>query len=315
MLAGPVSRSAGTAKVHRLMRDGYATEADFLAAVGKDSREIEKAQKNFAFVSTGQLDWLDAFRPLTRCFGGFAVRDSAGEDAVGPVTRWFRTDTFYRKPLVNDKIECGRDELAGFMPGSPSDSVIFLPAPYTFANLVENSYYDTLETLALDYARAVSKSAVKLGEKGYKCILLTEPFVGYAQSKGNNDLPDWFSRSLSEIRAPGIKVGVNFPLAEIEIIMPHVDGSDVDFVGIDTTFSSGFKIDTGKDVFIGVVDGARPLVEDNKDIKKRIDEFLSKASFSGKYYIGPNDRLWDVPFEVGLKKIGALAEFKPRGGR
>jgi methionine synthase II (cobalamin-independent) len=310
MLTGSVSRSTDTARVHRLSRDGHATEADFRSAVGRDAREILAAQKSFAFVSSGQLDWLDALRPLAKRFNGFAVRESPGEDAVGPVTRWLRTDTFYRKPLVNGRVDCTGDELARMMPTTGADSVIFLPAPYSFVRMVENSFYGSEEELAMDYARAVAKGTHGLREKGYGCVLLAEPFVGFEQSKGRHSLPDWFAKAISEAKSPEMRLGINFPLANSEEFMSQVDQSTADFIGIDAAFSSDFKIDTGKDVLMGVVDGARPSVEDVAVMERRVKDFVSKASFSGRYYIGPNDRLYDVPFDIGLRKINSLAQFR-----
>ena len=76
MLTGIASRSPSTSKVHRMFRDGHATEDEFRAAVGNDARELISAQQNFAFVSGGQLDWLDIMRPLATSFAGFATRSS-----------------------------------------------------------------------------------------------------------------------------------------------------------------------------------------------------------------------------------------------
>jgi len=191
MLTGLVSRSSYTAKIHRLLRDGKITESDFNSAIASDSEKIISRQRNFAFVSGGQLDWLDIIRPIAEYFEGFegiynkafeyktndnsshigrASLDKCG--MVGPVTRWFRTNTFYRKPLVSGRIKCIGNELAEIMPKIGENSVIFLPAPYSLARLVENRFYDNLEVLAKDYAKAIAKSAPKLREKGYRCILL-----------------------------------------------------------------------------------------------------------------------------------------------
>ena len=63
MLAGISSRSSNTSKVHRLYRDGYATASELRAAFDSDAREILSKQREFAFVSGGQVDWLDILRP------------------------------------------------------------------------------------------------------------------------------------------------------------------------------------------------------------------------------------------------------------
>jgi hypothetical protein len=59
------------------------------------------------------------------------------------------------------------------------------------------------------------------------------------------------------------------------------EDSDADFIGLDATYSSDFKIDTAKDVLLGVVDGGRAVIEDREVIGSRVNEFLAGASFSG----------------------------------
>jgi 5-methyltetrahydropteroyltriglutamate--homocysteine methyltransferase len=310
MLTGIFSRSSATSKVHRANRDGYASESELRAAFDKDSAEIINRQNGFAFISSGQVDWLDILRPLSSCFNGFEKRVSSGEDAVGPVTRWFRTNTFYRKPLVNGKIECNGDELAKAAPDAGKNAVLVLTAPYSFSKLVENNFYKNGEELARDYARALAKSMPKLYEKGYRCVLLVDPFVGYEISKGNFSRPSWYAGVLSEAKNPQMKLGVLFPLVEAKDAVPLAEDSSVDFIGIDAVFSNSLKITTKKDILLGLVDGSRVGVESAEKMKKTVDEFVKRSEFSGRYYIGPNDRLYDVPFEIALQKLDALASFK-----
>lgn len=332
MLAGIAPRSSYTAKVHRLFRDGKATELDFNAVIESDLQKIISGQKEFAFISGGQLDWLDIIRPIAERFGGFEgtyskafkyktnIDDDTSyvgrinplkNETAGPVTRWFRTNTFYRKPLVSGKIECSGDELAEIMPRVGKNSVIFLPAPYSLARLVENRFYDDLGNLAKDYAKAIAKSGPKLREKGYSCILLLEPFVGFELSSGSFLLPEWFPESVSIAKADDITLGINFPRAEAEEVVSIVEDSRVDFIGVDLLYSTGFRIKTSKDLFLGAVDGARVGVETSDNIRDTVGGFLESAEFSGRYYIGPNDRLCDVPFDIALRKIEALST----GGR
>jgi methionine synthase II (cobalamin-independent) len=326
MLTGLVSRSSHTAKVHRLFRDGKATESDFEAAITSDSKKLILEQGNFAFISGGQLDWLDIIRPIAQYFGGFgwrnnnAFKNKMNDDScyseranppkimtLGPVTRWFRTNTFYRKPHVSGRIECIGDELAEIMPETGENSVIFLPAPYSLARLVENIFYDNLGDLAKDYARAIAKSGPKLREKGYSCILLLEPFVGFELSGNSFRLPDWFSDSVSLAKENDIKLGINFPKAEAEEVVPIIEDSKVDFIGVDLLYSTSFRVNTSKDLLLGTVDGGSIRVETSANIRHIVSRCLESAEFSGRYYIGPNDRLYDVPFDFALRKIEALS--------
>jgi methionine synthase II (cobalamin-independent) len=325
ILTGPVSRSSYTAKIHRLYRDGRATKIEFKAAISADSKLVIKSQENFAYVSNGQLDWLDILRPIAETFEGFSndknqafnykthylgdtIKDvnliRAG--STGPVTRWLRTNTFYRKPLVSRKIDCIGDELANTMPQIGKHSVAILPGPYSLIRLVENRYYSNSEDLSGDYIKAIIKSVDSLRKKGYQCILFVEPLVGHDLSNNNYSLPHWFEKSISIPHIPDVKTGMHFPRAEMELVIPWLENSSLDFVGLDLLYSSGFKIKTSKDVLLGVVDGARFGLESIDEIRDSVAHFLESTEFSGNYYIGPNDRLFDIPYEMAIKKIQTL---------
>jgi methionine synthase II (cobalamin-independent) len=326
MLSGLVSRSSFSSKMHRLYRDGKATKAEFMAAITSDSNTIISKQEKFVFVSGGQLEWLDILRPIAENFSGFRVTQNKAfdyktqnnydsdllpnpiaEGSIGPVTRWLRTNTFYRKPLVSGKIDCNGDELSAIMPKIKNNSIIFLPGPYSLIRMVENRHYTNLGDLATDYSRAIEKSLDNLRKKGYACIFFLEPYVGYDFSNDSFSCPTWFEKSLSISHTPEITIGAHFPKSEMELIVPNVEKSTIDFLGLDLLYSSGYRIRTSKDVFLGVVDGARVGIESLMEIRKMIQYFLESSKFSENYYIGPNDRLYDIPFELAVKKIETLA--------
>ena len=318
ILCGQVSRSVNTIKVHRLVRDGFATQEEFKKAIRQDRNLILKSQKNFAFVSSGQSDWLDILRPLAWTFQGFEKRSSSGEDSIGPVTRWFRTNTFYRKPLVDCKISSNGNELSSWLPklsAKTGRGIVFLLGPYSFTKLVENSYYKNDKELALDYSEAIAKNTANLDKLGYGCILLLEPAVGFDLFRKTFSKPRWFGQTLARIKnAKGskkIKLGVHFPLADAKYVLPFVENSAADFIGIDGIYTDFKDVKTKKDVLLGIVDGARPTIETSEYLAKQTARFLENAEFSGTYYLGSNDRLSDVPFEIAMKKISALAAFRP----
>ncbi len=318
LLSGPVSRSDDTIRVHRLARDGHATEKEFLRAILQDRETIQKSQEGFAFVSSGQCDWLDILRPIALSFQGFQKRATAGEDSAGPVTRWFRTNTFYRRPLVSGRISANGDELGHWLPPVPAGNpkgVAFLPGPYSFARLVEDSYYKNGKGLSLDYSSAIAKNIPGMAKLGYGCILFLEPSVGYDISLGGQFKPDWIISSLAEIKrsCPQMALGVHFPLADAKQVLPALENSAADIFGIDAIYTGFRGIKTSKQVLLGVVDGARAGIESADYLAKQSSLFLEETGFSGTYYLGCNDRLSDVPFQSAIGKIRALASFKPGG--
>jgi len=307
-LAGTVTRSPETIRTHRLVRDGHAKYEDFRARVAEDAEEILAAQaKGFAFVSGGQFDWLDLMRPLAHSWKGFAKKPSGGEDAIGPVTRWFRTNTFYRKPSVSGKLDCEGTEIADWLPKVEGNGIVFLQGAYTFFRLAEHSHYTDASEFANDYAEAIVKSSAALKAKGYSAVLFCEHSVGYDLSLDRLDEKLWAKDFAEKAKKGGLKAGVGFPLADASKALRLAEGTAFDFVGVDASFSDFSKVKTSKDVLLGVVDGARIGVEDAEHIAMVAAEFERDARFSGNYLIGPNDRLFDVPFEQGVEKIRSLA--------
>ncbi|MBI4053303.1 MAG: hypothetical protein HY394_04655 [Candidatus Diapherotrites archaeon] len=307
-LSGTVTRSPETIKSHRLVRDGHAKYDEFKARVDKDAEEILAAQqKGFAFVSGGQLDWLDLMRPLAHSWTGFAKRQSEGEDAIGPVTRWFRTNTFYRKPSVSGKLECGGSEIADWLPKVEGNGIVFLQGPYTFFRLAEHSHYKSGQEFADDYAEAIVKSSMALKAKGYSAVLFSENSVGYDLSLKRLDEKLWAEDFAEKAKKGGLKVGVNFPLADASKVLHLAEGTAFDFAGIDASFTDFAQVKTSKDILLGAADGQRIGVEMPEHMAKIAREFEKSAKFSGDYFIGPNDRLFDVPFEQGIEKIKSLA--------
>ncbi len=187
-----------------------------------------------------------------------------------------------------------------------NNPVIFLPGSYSLARLVENRFYTNLSDLAKDYATVIAKSSKALRKKGYTCIFFLEPYVGFDLSNDSSSLPNWFGDSISIPDIQNMTVGMHFPKAEAELIVPKVENSTLNFVGIDLIYSSGLKINTLKDVFLGIMDGSRFGIESLEEIRNTVKYFLETAQFSGSYYIGPNDRLYDIPFDLAVKKIDVL---------
>lgn len=309
ILVGPLPRSDGTASVHRLFRDGHAAFKEFEAAIQKDRKEILARQAGFAFLTGGQADWLDLLRPFAQHFQGFEKRQTSGDDSAGPVTRWFRTNTFYRKPNVVGKIDCEGAELASCLP-QIERGVLYLLGPYTFTRLVENTHYGSAKMLAQDYLASVAKSVPGLRKKGYGCIILTEPSVGYEMSKNSFDgaLAGGMAQGANLLKGAGIKVGIHFPLANAAKALPFFEKTNLDFFGIDGIHSDFSNIVTGKDVLLGLVDGARAGIEELAELERQEGLFIKNAKFSGNYFIGSNDRLTDVPFRISLQKAARLGE-------
>ncbi len=306
LISGTVSRSPATIQEHRLLRDGHSTKENFEELVIKDESQILEAQKNFAFVSGGQLAWLDLLRPVAFSFNGFQKRNSVGEDSIGPVTRWYSTNTFYRKPNITSKISSNGKELSGFLPQANKKGILFLLGPYSFSRLAENSFYENPKEMAADYMKAIAFNSDSLKQKGYHAIIFSEPSFAFDSLKKSFDESLWDKSFFDSFSSTGITTGLNIPLADAAEFIPLTEKSAVDFIGVDAFYSDFSSVSTKKDVLIGLVNGSRIGIESPDEIMHLFSEFTAKAEFND-CFIGSNDRLFDVPFEQGLQKIKSLS--------
>ncbi len=90
---------------------------------------IEK-QKGLTYISDPAITWNDIFRPFIM---------NAKNIEIGPLTRYLETNTFFKKPIINNYPEFG-DIIKNEYPDRPIlDKVdkILLPGPYTFISVSE----------------------------------------------------------------------------------------------------------------------------------------------------------------------------------
>ncbi|MDO8427920.1 MAG: hypothetical protein Q7S92_01785 [Candidatus Diapherotrites archaeon] len=302
---GRISRSTHTAAVHRLVRDGHAKIEEFEQAIWTDQQKILDTQKNFAFVSAGQSNWLDLIRPLACTWNGFDSKNLKPEN-VGPVTRWFRTNTFYRKPTVNEKISATGFELNENLPKLKENGIVFLLGPYSFSKLVENTHYSDITQLACDYIQGVSKNISNLKKSGYSAVLFLEPYIGYSLSQQKEIDYNLIQEPLKKFDSSEFTTGVHFAKANAGKILKEIEETKINFVGIDALYTQPGDVSTSKDILFGILDGSRAGIENKNLVQKQLNLFLKNSTFSGNYYLGPNDRLWDVPLDIALEKLKLL---------
>ena len=137
-LAGIFPRSEQLVQVTRAAARGKATQSEVDAILYKDIEALVALQEaaGLEYVVDGQINWQDLFRPFSELLTGIRP---------GSVTRWFDNNTFYRKPIITEKIrfrgngtrQYFRDDL---LPRDIAKKAI-LPGPFTFAVMSENDAY------------------------------------------------------------------------------------------------------------------------------------------------------------------------------
>jgi len=69
--------------------------------IEKDTKRIIELQlqTGFRYITDGMLLWQDLFRPFVENIEGISP---------GPLTRWFNNNTFFRKPIIDNKLSSSR---------------------------------------------------------------------------------------------------------------------------------------------------------------------------------------------------------------
>lgn len=94
-----------------------------------------QAEAGIDLQENGKLRWQDHLRPIVKATNGFA--DGIDE---APVTRWFETNTFYRKPTILGRLHFDPDRFEAEV--GELSTVVSLLAPRAFSNLCDNKFED-----------------------------------------------------------------------------------------------------------------------------------------------------------------------------
>ena len=252
----------------------------------------------------GQLNWQDIFRPFSEIFTGITP---------GSLSRWFDNNTFYRKPVVKDKVSVGnRTAIDQYFRGDilpKNQKKAILPGPLTFACASQNETYPNLADLIDDLAHALSQIAIELEQRGYGYLQFSEPYLNSTTSKDNLQSAKNAYRTL---KRSGMKSILHTYFTDAgEIIVDLLDFS-VDCIGIDfyaTPIKSILQYSFTKELNCGCIDGRNSLIESTQDLRSLVEK-LHTAISPNALYLSPNCDLEFLPSKIAEKKTRLLAELK-----
>ncbi len=269
-LTGLHPRSENTVKVSRDFERGRASAEDLDAAFCVDSEELTKLESDlgFATISDGQLRWQDFIRPFSE--------GAAGLKGGADLSRWFDTNSFYRKPSAERKLDTekpvslekysDRDSLAK----SKIRRKISLPGPYTLASLVENHFYNSKIDLIGEFGRVLRATINVLSNQDYSTVQINEPSLVYRYGESAITNPEHLAAFLSVfsdcISGLNIDIWLHTYFGDCSKILEKlVKLENVSTIGIDFTQTSLRDISSiqfdGKSLGCGCVDGRNSLLE------------------------------------------------------
>ena len=137
----------------------------------------QQIEAGIDIVTDGMIRWDDPITYIARQISGFDIKG---------LIRYFETNTFYRQPIVETRLESVKPFLVAawqFAQEKSSKPVkAVLTGPYTIAKLATNRFYREFKQLAFDLAYIVHREIQALEEAGCRYIQLDEPaFLNHKQ--------------------------------------------------------------------------------------------------------------------------------------
>jgi 5-methyltetrahydropteroyltriglutamate--homocysteine methyltransferase len=311
-LLGIHSRSESLVKTTRDYDRGRVDESALKAAFEKDTRELVELQKSSGFdiLSDGQLQWQDFLRPISEIVSGLEI----GAD----LSRWFDTNTFYRKPTVTKQLSANTSLLEKkyfsdvHLASGPRG--IAVPGPYTLGSLVEDLFYGSKEELIHEFAKVLKEILERLSQLSYEEIQVNEPSLvyRYGDSCLNNpkNLQTFVTAYQDELSHLKSKITLHTHFGNCSGILKDLLNLEaVNTIGVDFTQTSIESLSSvtldGKGLGVGCVDARSSFVESPEWISEFCIHALKKLVPSG-ILILPSCDLKYLPRTYADQKLIAM---------
>ena len=316
-LTGILPRPEELIETTRAYARGRISKEELENAFEKATEEVVKAQMsaNLSYVIDGMLKWQDLLRPFTENLDGVCV---------GSLARWFNNNTFYRKPVITNKINHEKSIMKEItciklLPKNIPWKTI-LPAPYTFTQLAENQHYKDKTELMFEYAKILNREITELANLGFKYIQLSDPALVY-QPTSKTICKDELNmvKDALNVAVKGVpsKTCLQTFFGDFTQILPEALEFPVDHLGIDlyeTRVEMLEKYDFDKGVALGVIDARSSLMENPDELAKLVKKIV-KAVYPSDFkeiFVCPNCDLEFLPWKRAKEKMKNLSELTER---
>ncbi len=305
-LTGPFPRPEALVTATRDLDRGRATPESVEEVYAETEREVADLERRLGldWITGGYLRWADLFRPFAETWEGFTV---------GPLTRWFETNTFYRQPILHAPPSRVPGAIAGRLPpaarADPAHGGVLLPGPYTFAGLLDNRSGETEEALVHRLGRLLGEEIHELAGAGFTTFELSEPLLVDRPPEGSlaeSVLAAY--RSIHGAAGTGATTVWTYGASALPAF-PLLDRLPVTAVGVDLAETDWESIPASSDrrgLGLGVIDPRTTLVEDPAEVT-RIVRALNDRRHPSQVILGPGGPLDLLPWEPATRKLHLLA--------
>lgn len=306
-LTGPFPRPEPLVQATRDLDRGR-TSAEAVDQLYDDAeRDVVALEERLGLdhVTGGYLRWADLFRPFAETWRGFTV---------GPVTRWFETNTFYRQPILHAPPERVAHAIAARLPQAAAPARVgkrakaILPGPYTFAGLLDNRSGETREALTQRLGRLLAEEVRELRGLGYHTFQFQEPLLvvdlpdgplaesvvaAYASLAGAFDGASSIVWTFFADARPALPLLARLPVEAIGIDLAETEAEDVP------------ALPTTKALGLGCIDPRTTLAEDPAEVAW-LARGLAERVRPPAFWLGPGGPLDLLPWEPARRKIHLL---------
>ena len=257
----------------------------------------------FDLVSDGMLRWDDPISPITACMD---------KVIMGPYTRWFETNTFYRKPiLIGEPIIKNEivDSLFHHLYIRDYGQLFVLPGPYTLSKLCESNEVD-FERILFRYSIVLSDIVDRLRINDNSALMLLEPALVYEYMKPREYLFPKIVEALNMVSSKSPQSIIHTFFGDAHRIRNLLASLNSQWIGIDLIETpietlSYFK---GSKFALGIIDSLSSIVETPSLLKNCI-RIIQKSQLE-EIALCPNTDLRFLPRKIADKKISALKVLK-----
>ncbi len=310
-LSGIYPRSEQLVELTRSYDRGKTDLASLDKQLEQDTHDLIGLEEDSGFekISDGALSWQDQLRPIVESLDGVATGTR--------YSRWFDTNTFYKKPTITEKIGIGQFHQEKFirtdlLPKTKPWTVT-LVGPYTFSELSENLHYKTRAELFSAIAGAEHEIIRRLTTAGVSEFQIAEPCLVYRPHREENLNKIELEAALGALRKTVEDVHASFSLqtyfGDTTPILRDLLHLPVEAIGFDLfeTDYSQFEIETDKRLALGIIDSRESNIEDPQWIAETATR-VSKHIVSDEIVLVPNSDLKFVPRKIADAKARSLAE-------
>lgn len=270
---------------------------------GKQSWMNVQRRAGLTYVADPMIDWDDIFRPFARVKG----------ISLGPLNRFFETNTFYRRLIVNDALDDYGSIVKSILAldlMKEDRKVASLPDPYTFSMLNENRYYKSHEDYLFAIADMLNAEAKALAREGIEIIQLNAPSIAYDFNERKIDLST-IKDAISRVKK-GVKSRVYLYLyfGNVVGIFDELLDMKVDGIGIDvssTKLASLVDYSIDKVLVIGIVDAMNTRMEEVKSTASALDFILDRMDVK-HVVLTISNSLEYLPYRFAVKKLSVLGK-------